>query len=409
MIYYIIFSLILAVCYVILMCRYTWDWERLPAWKMDKPISDFRDISSNYQLPTTNKIGLLVSILVPARNEANGILECLNAIRSQNFPTNLYEIIVIDDYSDDKTIEVVLGARIPNLRLLELKNCQDGKDASSAFKKRAIGYAISESRGSLIVTTDADCVMGPDWLALLVSYYLTHKPKLIAAPVNFYKEKNAFERFQSLDFAGMMGVTGAGIQGGYAHLCNGANLAYEKQAFYEVGGFEGIDSLASGDDMMLMQKIGSLYPHKIGFVKNKDALVHTHAKPDLSSFTQQRLRWASKSSSYQQWGVTVQLAIAYLFCVVILIWLLVIGYWLLVLSQLSTTNYQLYFGITTICILAKSCIDYYFLNKMASFFDRKDLLKKYWLSQLMHIAYIVFIGTLANLVKKYHWKGRSVG
>ena len=59
------------------------------------------------------------------------------------------------------------------------------------------------------------------------------------------------------------------------NMCNGANLAYEKKVFYEVGGFEGIDKIASGDDMLLMHKIQKIYPDKIGYLKSADVIVKT--------------------------------------------------------------------------------------------------------------------------------------
>ena len=119
----------------------------------------------------------------------------------------------------------------------------------------AIGTAIAHASGDLIVTTDADCIVPTNWLQLFVSFYEINGLQFIAAPVNFHLEKSLFERFQSLDFLGMMGVTGASIQLGWMNMCNGANLAYSKRAFERVEGFAGIDHLASGDDILLMQKI----------------------------------------------------------------------------------------------------------------------------------------------------------
>ena len=116
-------------------------------------------------------------------------------------------------------------------------------------------------------------------------------------------ERNLLERFQSLDFCGMMGITGAGIHKKYLLMGNGANLAYEKAVFEEVGGFEGIDHLASGDDILLMQKIAKVYPEQLVFVKNLEAVINTTAQPTWRAFIQQRVRWASKSAQYPQRGL----------------------------------------------------------------------------------------------------------
>jgi cellulose synthase/poly-beta-1,6-N-acetylglucosamine synthase-like glycosyltransferase len=180
-------------------------------------------------------------------------------------------------------------------------------------------------------------------------------------------------------------------------MCNGANLAYEKSAFYEVDGFEGINQIASGDDMLLMQKIAERHPDKIGFLKNKNATVYTRAKPNLKSFLSQRIRWASKSTHYKEWRVTFILGMVFLFCSNILLSLILI-------PVLGLFALKIFIGQ----LLTKLITDYFFLGKMARFFDRKDLMRSYFFSQILHILYIVVVGILGNLIKKYEWKGRQV-
>ncbi|WP_246229550.1 glycosyltransferase family 2 protein [Mucilaginibacter humi] len=104
---------------------------------------------------------------------------------------------------------------------------------------------------------------------------------------------------QTLEFSFLIGVGAAFIGNGRASTCNGANFAYRKDTFYEVGGFTGIDELASGDDELLLQKVAERFPGKIGFLKFRDAIVYTHAKYNLKEFLQQRRRWASKSTKYK--------------------------------------------------------------------------------------------------------------
>jgi cellulose synthase/poly-beta-1,6-N-acetylglucosamine synthase-like glycosyltransferase len=265
-----------------------------------------------------------------------------------------------------------------------------------AHKKGALAAAIKEAKGELIVTTDADCFMGREWLSLLVACYEEKEAKMIAAPVCMTDEKSLLEKFQSLDFCGMMGITGAGISKGYMLMGNGANIAYPKKIFEAVKGFEGIDHLASGDDMLLMQKIAAAYPGQVHFLKNAEAVVYTKAQATWTAFIQQRLRWASKSSAYTQKGVTLQLAIVYLYC------------WNLLVSVLLIPFWPFAWKIALGQILVKIVADYLLLGTMTTFFNRKDLMRVFLPSQLLHIAYIVGIGTLGNLVKRYEWKGRKV-
>jgi len=194
-----------------------------------------------------------------------------------------------------------------------------------------------------------------------------------------------------------MGVTGGGIHGRFMNMCNGANLAYEKKAFYEVDGFNGIDNIASGDDMLLMQKMAKRFPNQIGFLKNKNATVLTTAKPDLKSFSQQRIRWASKSSSYQEFQITFILALVFFFCVSI-----VLNFFLLPFF------FEKLIWVFLIQILVKTIVDFFYLSHLANFFGRKDLMKIFFPAQVFHIIYIFVIGWLGNLVKEYNWKGRRV-
>lgn len=377
---YIIIAVCLTLFYVFLMGRYYEGFKAMPIWNVPK----------NHQFSTK------ISILIPARNEEKYIIPCIESILKNNYPAGLLEIIVINDHSTDKTAELVENLNHPNVKIIHLADHIKHRKVQS-FKKKGIEIAIAESKGDLIITTDGDCVVNEKWLSLLVSYYEVHQPKFIAAPVNFYQEYSRFEKFQSLDFAGMIALTGAGIYRRFMNMCNGANLAYEKKVFYEVNGFVGIDKKASGDDMMLLQKVVKKYPDRIGFVKNKNACTYTTAKSDLKSFYHQRVRWASKSTSYDEFQVTVFLGLVWLFC----------------LSIPISAGLAFIFGIKMLYLaiaqfIIKCIIDYVYLGMVSRFFDRSDLMKTFLNSAFYHLIYIIVIGALGNLVKRYEWKGRRV-
>ncbi|NJN77563.1 MAG: glycosyltransferase [Saprospiraceae bacterium] len=270
-------------------------------------------------------------------------------------------------------------------------------DETQSFKKIAIDTGIKKATGELIVTTDADCIAQPNWLRFIASIYETQQPKFIAAPVNFHREQNDFERFQSLDFIGMMGVTGSGIYTKIMRMCNGANLAYPKTIFQEVKGFQGIDNHASGDDMMLMQKIAKIYPNEIIYLKNQAATIFTTAKPTLKSFINQRVRWSTKSKGYEEKQVT----------------LILIGVWLFCVSIPFTFLAALFFGKVWLLLgfgqlIIKSIVDYRLLKTTSTFFNRSDLMRTFWKSSMYHLVYIIGVGFLGGIVKKYEWKGRMV-
>lgn len=369
-------SALLTFLYALVVERYRLAWLRLSIW----------DFSPNFS-PATK-----ISVLIPARNEAANILACLEAVVAQSYPKHLMEVIVVDDGSSDGTFSLVQHFSLahPQFQAIRL-------EANGGSKKKAIEKGIATATGELVVCTDADCLVPTNWLWLLASMYQEKKAKFIAAPVQFKAEKNKFQRFQSLDLLGMMGVTGSGFQSGSGLLCNGANLAYPKSVFLAVGGFEGIDGLASGDDMLLLHKIAKQYPQEVFFLKNHMAAVTTKPQPNLSSFIDQRIRWASKSRTYEDFEVIYRLLVAYVFCWAILGNAILSIWWAWPLALLAL-------GMLAV----KTWVDYRFLGTMAGYFERKDLLKGYWYSQLMHISYIITIGTMANLVREYEWKGRRV-
>jgi hypothetical protein len=180
-------------------------------------------------------------------------------------------------------------------------------------------------------------------------------------------------------------------------MCNGANLAYPKIIFEAVNGFQGIDNHASGDDMMLMQKIAQIYPDDILYLKNQKATIFTTAKPTLKSFINQRVRWSTKSKGYEEKQVTV----------------ILIGVWLFCVSIPFTFLATLFFGKIMLMVafgqlLIKLFADYRLLKTTSTFFNRSDLMRTFWKSALYHLIYIIAVGFLGGVVKKYEWKGRIV-
>jgi cellulose synthase/poly-beta-1,6-N-acetylglucosamine synthase-like glycosyltransferase len=377
MLYLLTSTVLLGLAYFCLILYFLYHWSRLrlPA------------ANSHFFSSTT------VSIIVPARNEAANIETCLRAILNQEYPGHLMEVIVIDDHSEDETANIVKSIPDPRIRLITLV---DYPIQGQAYKKHGIQTAVQQSRGTLILCTDADCQMGPNWLHTMVAFFDQEKVQMLAGPVNFHQEKNLLERFQSLDFLGMMLLTGAGLQSGLMRMGNGANLAYTRTAFDAVGGFSGVDQLASGDDLFLMHKIEQSYPEQVKFLKSLEATVYTRAMPDWKAFFQQRLRWGTKNAAYQEWQITAVLGLVFGLC------------WAIIGAALLSIVLPGFKYCLLILLLAKIGADYLLLKAASTFFQRKDLLRVFWRAQILHILYIAFIGLWVNVHKQYEWKGRQV-
>jgi cellulose synthase/poly-beta-1,6-N-acetylglucosamine synthase-like glycosyltransferase len=340
---------------------------------------------------TRASLNTKVTVLIAARNEEERIRFTIDDIIAQDYPKHLTEVIIVDDHSTDATADIIRSYANSGIKLLQL---QADKPLNS-YKKKAIAEAIGLSQGELMVATDADCRMGTKWLSSIVGYYETYSPVMISSPVTYFEEKSLFERMQTLEFSYLIGIGAAFIGNGRASTCNGANLAYRKDVFYEVGGFTGIDDLASGDDELLLQKVAEVYPHRIGFFKNREAIVYTHAKHTLQEFLQQRRRWASKSTRYKDKKI-VALAVC--------IWLFNLS--LLVNAGLGFYN-SYFFKLFLVQFLLKYIIEAILLFPITAFFKRIGLLNLLIVLAPLHIVYFVYVGLIGN-TRKYAWKGRVV-
>lgn len=332
-----------------------------------------------------------VTVLIAARNEEERIHLTIEDILAQDYPKHLMEIIIADDHSTDRTSQIISSYADRGVKLLQLK---EDKPLNS-YKKKAIAEAINLSTGDLMVATDADCRMDTKWLSTVVGYFEMHNPVMISSPVSYFEEKSLFERMQTLEFYTLIATGAAFIGNNRASTCNGANLAYRKDVFYEVGGFKGIDDLASGDDELLLQKVAVFYPGRIGFLKLYDAVVFTHAKPNLQEFLHQRRRWASKSVKYKDKKVVA----------------LVVGLWLFNVSVFTNLLlgifYPVFLALSVSQLVLMALLELILLWPVTTFFKRRKLLQLIVISIPLYVMYFVYIGLIGNK-GKYLWKGRMV-
>jgi cellulose synthase/poly-beta-1,6-N-acetylglucosamine synthase-like glycosyltransferase len=331
------------------------------------------------------------TIVIPARNEAANIKACVDSILLQDYPKDHFEIIVMDDFSTDDTAFIVqaLHAQYPNVQLLSLADYFK-PDELNSFKKKAIEKAVSFAKGSWIVTTDADCIAPTAWLSLYNQYIQKEHPIFIAAPVMFIKEQGILNQFQVLDFLALQGITAASVGAGKHSMSNGANLAFEKSAFIAVGGYQGVDHIASGDDMFLMHKMKSTLAGKIGYLFHAGAIVRTKAMDSWRGFIMQRMRWSSKARYYDDRSI---------FWVLVLVYAFNLSFLLLFLAQ--------DYSSLLIALAFKTFFELYFLDGVAGFFQLKGELHYFPLYQPLHILYTLCAGFFGQ-VKTYSWKGRKV-
>ena len=353
-----------------------------------------------------------ISVLVPARNEEANIAACIDSLSRQSYPKDLYQVIVINDHSTDRTWEILKGLHYTDLYLmcLDLADTPPGQPIV-AHKKRAIETGIGCASGELIVTTDADCLFHPDWLATMAAFYEQKNAKFIAAPVRIggptdpspdhaapgpaHDHRSLLSIFQTLDFITLQGITGAAVSRKFHSMCNGANLAYARSAFYEVEGFKGIDSLPSGDDMLLMHKIYRKYPDGVFFLKSRQAIVSTRPETTWGGFFNQRIRWASKADRYDDKRI---------FWVLLLVYIVNV---LFAVLPIAACWNSWWLWLLLVGLVVKTMLEYPFVRTVATFFGQRSLMIYFPILQPLHILYTIVIGWLGKF-GSYHWKDRKI-
>jgi len=375
--YWSVFTLTITGIYTCLIVIYWYFWKKIPVVSIKK-----------------NDRETFVTVIIVGRNEALNIPFCLRSINLNEYPLNLYEIIFVDDHSEDDSLNILHDMGIPNLRVIELKD-HIQPDFQYSFKKMGIEIALQQAKGTLILQTDADTRVGKDWIKDHTFFYEHQRNVFTAAPVFIETERNWLAAFQKLDFLVNMGLTGAGIQSGWHYMANGANMSYQKNAYQTVN-LSATKKLASGDDMFLVQELAKKYPGKIRFLKSPGSCVMTKPEPSINDFLKQRIRWASKTGKYKSPSLLITAAFVFL---VNLVWLanFFLIFW-----------HPAFLYLFSLVVLMKWVVDYSFIKSISSFYKQKVEPWEFLISGLLYPFYFLIIGFLAIFVRKYSWKGRKI-
>jgi cellulose synthase/poly-beta-1,6-N-acetylglucosamine synthase-like glycosyltransferase len=355
-------------------------------WKIPMQLADNKTVTDSF-LGTSPRI----TVVIPVRNETANLPALLNDLNQQTYPN--FEVIVADDASTDNTLAIAQTFVKNSKFQLTALPLADIRTASP--KKRAITESIGIATGDLILTTDGDCRVGPNWIAAFADFYQKYQPKMITGPVTFLPSKTVFGALQTVEFASLIGSGACTLAWGRPTMCNGANLCYEKRVFAEVGGFAGVDHLASGDDELLMHKIAEHYPNGVRFLKNQAAIVQTDAHRSLVSFYNQRKRWASKWRTYRSWQPSALAVFVFLSnaapVLALVGWLA--GWW--------------GGGVVVAVAGLKVLPEVLFLGSILVFLQKKWAVSWILPTAVVYPFYVIFFG-LAAQRKGYHWKGRKL-
>ena len=332
------------------------------------------------------------TVVIPFRNEEKNLPSLLETLSQLDYPKELFALILVNDDSNDNSTEIIEEFKKRNLEL-DISILNNIRKSNSP-KKDAIETAIQKSKYDWILTTDADCIVPKKWLKTFDKFIQNNNPKMICAPVT-YNAKNSFlEQFQLLDFISLIGSTIGGFGINKPFLCNGANLCYTKESFQQINGFVGNNNISSGDDIFILEKMVAKFPNQVYFLKSYDALVITKPQPTFKELISQRIRWASKTSSYNNWFGKFVGVIVFLMNFLIVI--------LLITTLLKLFSWQLFILLT----LIKFSIDFTLILKTLILTKQSKNIIFYPFIAIFYPFFIILTSFLIFFKTSYKWKKR---
>ena len=329
-----------------------------------------------------------ISVIVAARNEAAHIGACLGQLRRQDYPAERTEIIVVDDASTDETPRIVRSAAewFSNIKLVSIAESERGR----APKKNAITQGILQSRGEIVLITDADCLVSPIWIRSMIACFGPNTG-IVFGWVGLRPADGLFWPVQQIEYLSLIAMAAGFAGAGHPTMCNANNLAFRRSAFDAVNGYQGIDHVVSGDDELLMQKIVDRTHWKAAFCDWPKALSQTKPCSGVLSFLNQRMRWGSKGLIYRRLWLRLLLGGIYAFY---------LAFWAFFAAALFRPGLWAHVGF----LFAMKCLaDLPLVVRTLRRTGQGGLLKWLVLAELFQLFYVPVVST-AGTFGLYRWK-----
>ena len=375
----ITFIFIICLLYYRIFHLYTWSWKRIP---------------SNIKINSCDA----VSVIVACRNEENNIISLIDDIRNQNFHKERFEMIVVDDHSEDTTLELLQQEekRWSNLTVISMNETEEGK-------RSAIKRGISIANGEIILCTDADCRIGRNWIRTIVNYFAEDSVLFVSSPVEYIPRKGLFQKFQYLEFLSLVASGAAAISRKKPLFCNGANLGFRKQVFNQIDEKDFLEF--STDDVSILHYINNNNFDAIRFVKDKEAVVRTKSHSSYLPFFNQKIRWINSSRNEQN------VNILHVASIVFIMNLLIVVFFSFTLFNKFLDNELIIFLFSKYILLGlflfKFISDFRFIFPVLGFFQKRSLAIYILPFEIIYSFYTSLIVPLSFLYN-VKWKKRSL-
>jgi len=217
-----------------------------------------------------------VSVIIPAYNEENSIAKTIELILKSDYPKELFEVLVVDDGSKDKTFEIAKKYANDRVKVFSKKNGGKGS---------ALNLGIKEAKGEIIFTLDADTFAAPESMKNMVRYFKNTRVMSVTPAMVLDKPKTIWQRVQQIEY-----LTGLFLRKVFAsldaiYIAPGAFSAYRKEFFEKHGGYQEGNITEDLEMALRIQSKGYLTDNC------PDAPVYTVAPAKFVPLMIQRRRW----------------------------------------------------------------------------------------------------------------------
>lgn len=230
-----------------------------------------------------------VTVVVPARNEELNIGRCLRSLAASDYPSELLQIIVVDDRSTDTTPQVLrqIAAGMPEL--LVLSKTEGDTHGNLKGKPGALDFGFSRATGEILLMTDADCEVHPSWIRAMAA---PHVDPEVGLSLGFttIKSRTFLEHVQDVEWVSTQALARGGIGNNVPLGCFGNNIGIRRSVYEGIGGYTNIP-FSITEDLALLQAV-----HAAGwgvkYLCESEATVETLPCSTMLEYIRQRHRWA---------------------------------------------------------------------------------------------------------------------
>jgi len=184
-----------------------------------------------------------ISVIVPFYNAGRYIESCINALLSQNYPADCYEIIMVDNNSTDKSADIVKSH--PRITLLS-----ERKQGAYAARNRG----VAQAKARVIAFTDPDCIPSTDWLANIQKALLCPDVGIVLGSKQFASDSQGLSMLAAYENEKAFYVFSSHIREIYYGYTN--NMAVRRSLFDELGPFLEINR---GADVIFVRRAVDRY------------------------------------------------------------------------------------------------------------------------------------------------------